>query len=629
MPVYPSPLTNQQIANQLTRDGLHWAQTSLTYSFNDFSTSGNALDATHRLWINKAITQVEEVLGLSLTQVNSGGDITFNGSSGFGSYASMQWWVPDNDLISADIQFDQSWGSNKSANLSFGSYGFTTILHEFLHSLGLEHPGDYDASNGPVSYFPDAEYLQDTTRYSVMSYFDADADGSGTSHWFHNGVDFDWLYPQTLMIYDILALTQGAFAGKFDGYSFNLTTRTTATTYGYNATAGINEVFDFASNESPVLTIYDAGGIDTLDLSGDTATEAMVISYNAAGDPTATPTSRTISIIDLREGSYSSTHGMTNNIGIAFGTVIENAVGTGFDDTMHGNSVQNALQGGAGDDTLQGWAQNDVLIGGTGADLLDGGTGFDTADYSGSDAAVTVRLVVGRLAEGGHAAGDTFVSVENVTGSDFNDYIVGSGAVNTLLGGSGNDQILGGLGADQLDGGDGTGDHLNYVSSTVGVTVDIGGNTASSGYAAGDQISGFEWLTGSNLGDSLTGSTLANRLFGRDGADSLSGLSGNDRLDGGNGDDTLNGGLGNDTLIGGTGADIFLFTDNVFGRDIISDWEDGLDRLDLRSIGLTHGSFSKSQVGDDTVLTLIGNNAVKITFTDTLLAEIGVADFLV
>ena len=42
---------------------------------------------------------------------------------------------------------------------------------------------------------------------------------------------------------------------------------------------------------------------------------------------------RETTLIDLREGEYSSTHGMTYNIGIAFGTVIENAIGTIFHDT--------------------------------------------------------------------------------------------------------------------------------------------------------------------------------------------------------------------------------------------------------------------------------------------------------
>ena len=629
MPVYPSALTDQQIANKLTRDGLHWVQTSLDYSFNDHSTANNSLNATHKLWINRAIDQIEEIFGLSFTEVASGGDITFNGTRNNGTFASTQWFVPDLELFAADIEFDQSWTTNRSANLDYGSYGFTTILHEFLHALGLEHPGAYDAANGTVNYFPDAEYLQDTTRYTVMSYFDADADGSGSSHWFYNGVDFDWLYPQTIMIYDILAMTEGNFAGKFTGYGFNLTTRNTATTYGYNATAGINAVYDFANNGAPILTIYDAGGVDTLDLSGDTIAQTMIVTYDAAGASIYTPEDRTTSVIDLREGSYSSTHGMGNNIGIAFGTVIENAVGSMFDDTIHGNNVANTLSGGAGDDSLNSLGGNDTLIGGAGADAMNGGTGVDTVDYSASAAGVTVRLVLNRLAEGGDATGDTFAAIENVVGSALNDYLLGSSVANNLAGGSGNDQIIGSLGADRLDGGSGTGDHLNYATSNAAVTVNLTANTASGGHATGDVISGFEWVTGSAFDDTLTGSSAANRIYGRDSADTLMGLAGNDLLDGGTGNDTLNGGTGHDTLTGGTGADTFVFTDAGFNQDKITDWEDGIDKLDMRSLGFTFASFTETQSGANTVLTLISNSFHKITFMNTLTSEIDAGDFLV
>jgi hypothetical protein len=390
MPVYPGALGNQQIADKLTREGVHWTQTTLTYSFNDFSTGGNALNATHRTWIEKAITQIEELFGLTLNLVASNGDITFSGTRGQGTYALLNWSEPSNAMTDADIYFDQNWDTNASNALSYGSYGFVTIIHEFLHALGLDHPGNYDAANGvPVTYFPFAEYLQDTHRYTVMSYFEADMDGSGTSHWFYNGSTFDWKYPQTPMVHDILAMTDGSFAGTFAGYNLNTSTRSTNTTYGYNATAGINDVFNFATNIAPVLTLYDSGGTDTLDLSGDTASQKRVVTYNAQGNPIETSATRDSTIIDIRQGAYSSTHGMSNNIGIAFGTIIENVVGTQFNDTITGNDAANSLVGGGGNDVINGGLGADVLNGGIGFDSLLGGDGndsvfFDQADNLGS-----------------------------------------------------------------------------------------------------------------------------------------------------------------------------------------------------------------------------------------------------
>jgi Ca2+-binding RTX toxin-like protein len=48
---------------------------------------------------------------------------------------------------------------------------------------------------------------------------------------------------------------------------------------------------------------------------------------------------------------------------------------------------------------------------------------------------------------------DTLLSIENLTGSNYNDILIGSGAANALSGGSGADSLTGGAGADKLTGG--------------------------------------------------------------------------------------------------------------------------------------------------------------------------------
>ena len=143
---------------------------------------------------------------------------------------------------------------------------------------------------------------------------------------------------------------------------------------------------DFATYPAPVLTVFDQGGNDTLDLSGDTVAAQAVANYNSSGKFVSySEVARTETVIDLREGHYSSTHGMVNNIGIAFGTVIENAVGTIFNDTMHGNSADNKLLGGSGQDQLFGYDGNDYLDGGQGADTINGGAGNDTIVFDPND----------------------------------------------------------------------------------------------------------------------------------------------------------------------------------------------------------------------------------------------------
>ena len=89
---------------------------------------------------------------------------------------------------------------------------------------------------------------------------------------------------------------------------------------------------------------------------------------------------------------------------------------------------------------LRGGADNDTLDGGTGADSLDGGAGIDTASYGYAASRVELSLQTGH-GFGGEAFGDSFSSIENVTGSNFNDYVAGDSGRNRLEGGNGADAL--------------------------------------------------------------------------------------------------------------------------------------------------------------------------------------------
>lgn len=89
------------------------------------------------------------------------------------------------------------------------------------------------------------------------------------------------------------------------------------------------------------------------------------------------------------------------------------------------------LAGEAGNDLLAGGAGNDYLSGGKGADRLDGGPGIDRAGYFESEQAVTVDLGA-NTASGGE--GDTLTSIENLSGSDYDDHLMGDSNANVLEG---------------------------------------------------------------------------------------------------------------------------------------------------------------------------------------------------
>ena len=244
-------------------------------------------------------------------------------------------------------------------------------------------------------------------------------------------------------------------------------------------------------------------------------------------------------------------------------SLIENLVGSSFNDTLLGDSAGNTLEGGAGNDTLDGRtgidtasyaaaaagvtvdlslttaqntggagtdtlanfenvtgsAFNDTLGGTSGANVLDGGVGIDTASYASSTAGVTVSLAIIGAQNTVGAGTDTLISIENLTGSGFADTFAGTSGANVFDGGAGVDTV-------------------SYLASTAGVTASLALAGAQNTIGAGsDTFISIENLVGSGFADVLTGDAGANRF------------------EGGGGDDQLTGGLGDDTLIGGAGVD--------------------------------------------------------------------------
>jgi Ca2+-binding RTX toxin-like protein len=115
--------------------------------------------------------------------------------------------------------------------------------------------------------------------------------------------------------------------------------------------------------------------------------------------------------------------------------------GLGGNDKLVGGGGNDTLIGGAGDDILVGNRGDDIMIGGAGADQFRGGKGIDTADYSSSTTQVLAYLSANTSGFG--ASGDTFILMENVIGSAFDDFLQ-SGKGGDAFGGAGADKLFGG-----------------------------------------------------------------------------------------------------------------------------------------------------------------------------------------
>ncbi|WP_438748667.1 M10 family metallopeptidase C-terminal domain-containing protein [Pararhizobium sp. O133] len=244
---------------------------------------------------------------------------------------------------------------------------------------------------------------------------------------------------------------------------------------------------------------------------------------------------------------------------------VEKAITGDGNDVLIGSAEANALLAGAGNDTISGLAGNDTLgggdgndrlDGGAGADYLSGGTGSDTADYSSSSVGLGVSLF-NPAVNTGDAAGDTYNSIENLFGSNFNDGLNGNTGINTirgrdggdtlkgyagndsLYGDGGNDTLIGGEGADNLLGGAGS-DTASYRDATAAVIASLANSAINTGEALGDVYTSIENIVGSNFNDLVYGNANANSVSGGSGNDILKGYAGNDTLSGGSGNDQFN-----------------------------------------------------------------------------------------
>ena len=253
---------------------------------------------------------------------------------------------------------------------------------------------------------------------------------------------------------------------------------------------------------------------------------------------------------------------------------------------------------------------NDVLVGNDADNVLDGGNGSDTAVYSLADSAVTIDLVAGTATGGG--GNDTLISIENAVGSKFNDTLIGDDADNTFDGGDGDDVMSGGNGIDTA----------SYKTVSGGVTVDLRIAAAqNTGGGGTDTLSGFENLTGSNFADNLTGTDGANVINGGGGNDVLSGLLGTDTvsyIDAGAG---VTVSLAAGTATGGAGSDTLSSFENVVGSNFGDSIQgDGGDNILDGAFGVDRVSYAAAIAGVTINLGISGAQATVGAGSDTLIS---------
>jgi hypothetical protein len=355
----------------LAEDGSMWYTTDLTFNFNssipaeydsEDSNGWSAMNSDERAVVYTTIAKLEALTGLSFTEVSSDGDVRLNandqsGSSGYAYYPGDG--VGGDVFVNTEFRYEANYYEQNF-------YGYSTIIHELGHAMGLKHTfeGDYTLSSS-----------EESTAYSIMSY--TDSPHYIPTFTFDSGgvyVEYDQesAYADEYMLYDVAALQAL--------YGANLTTNTGDTTYTIDPSA------------KDYTVIWDAGGVDTIDASGSSGycdidlTPGTVNSANvitAEEQKAATLAYYAANGIEWADEFVDSAYAQLGsdlyeglkNLTITYGTIIENVYTGSGNDAVFDNLVDNVISTGAGDDS--------IYIGSGGFDIIYCGDGDDTVYISG------------------------------------------------------------------------------------------------------------------------------------------------------------------------------------------------------------------------------------------------------
>ena len=323
-----------------------------------------AFSSTQKARTVSALNYISTLLDISFTEkVTASGLNTLsfatNNQTGSGGYAQY----PSNSFSGSDLFLNIA---DYNSTLADGTYGAYTLMHELGHAFGLKHPFDEKDSFGNVETPPYLQGSEDSTTWTYISYNESSSE-----------------YYLRYSPLDIAALQYLYGPSK-------------------SAKAG-NDKYTISSGSANF--IWDGAGTDQIDASQAYQATTIYLTPGYWG---------------YLGSSKASTITSAGQITINFGSVIENLIGSNYDDHLYGNEVENKIEGGAGNDSIEGWDGADTLIGGAGNDSLFGGKGNDSIEGGdGNDTLVVSGLFSNYVIR--YDSATLSYSIEGMSGTDGKD----------------------------------------------------------------------------------------------------------------------------------------------------------------------------------------------------------------
>ena len=311
-----------------------------------------------------ALSYISSVLDVSFTEKTTASGLNTlsfasNNQTGSGGYAQF----PSSSFSGSDLFLNIA---DYNTTLADGTYGTYTLMHELGHALGLKHPFDEKDAAGDVEVPPYLQGSEDSTTWTYISYN-------------YSSSEYYLRYSPL----DIAALQY---------------------LYGPSKSAKTgNDKYTISSSSANF--IWDGLGTDQIDASGTSQAATIYLTPGYWG---------------FLGSAKTSTITSAGQITVNFGTVIENLIGSNYDDYLYGNEVGNKIEGGTGSDSIEGWDGADTLIGGAGNDTLFGGAGNDSIEGGeGNDTLVVSGLFSNYIIR--YDSATLSYSIEGMSGTDGKD----------------------------------------------------------------------------------------------------------------------------------------------------------------------------------------------------------------